>query len=254
MSATEPQEIEDKAAVAKVKRQAAEAAKKATAEVEEVVADAVTVAGLAKLDGELMGVETAGYALAGDWRESDLSPELLAVKIENEAAKERTAYVQRFTIDGRGKAAWAAKKIAEARTALEDVKAVMKAEVKRAERDFEGRTEFFESKLLAWAQTEPKDRGTKGSIRLATAGVRLEVRDAVVGGVRIIDERALCDELIEKIGIAELSDLGVVEVKPVLVPSAARDFIEAHPGLDYQNAVVEERAEMKKLVIVRINK
>jgi hypothetical protein len=255
MSATQNQPALSPEDEKKQKRREAEQAKKAAAEVEEAISDAQTTAGLAKLDGELLAVETAGYRLVDDWRnEANISPELLKAKIDQEAAKERSAYVERFTIDGRGKAAWAARKIAEARTALEEAKEIMKAEVKRAEREYEGRVEFFEPKLLAWAELEPKDRGTKGSVRLPAAGVRLEVREGEFGGTRILDERLLCDELIEQIGIAEASDLGLVELKPQIVVSAVKDFIEAHPGLKLKHAVVEPRGEMKKLVIVRLAK
>jgi hypothetical protein len=248
-----PESAEDEK---KRKRREGEAAKKAGAEVEAIIDDARTVAGRVKLDAELFSVEAAGYVLVEDWRNpAEPPPALLAAKIEMKAAEERSAYVQRFEITTKEKAAWAAGKIAEARSHEEDVKAIYKAEVKRAERDHEGRKEFFESKLLAWALNEPKDRGTKGSIRLPSGGVRVEVRDAETGGVRIFDEKQLCEELIEKIGIAEASDLGIVELRPVLVVSKAKEFIEAHPGvLPLQHAVIEPRGEMKKLKIVRLQK
>jgi hypothetical protein len=226
----------------------AKSAKRAARELEVIAAQA-------SLDRELLEVETAGYANVEEWRSNpSLSPETIKEQIEREAASRRSSYAERFTVDSREKAAWAARKIVEARERVETTKEIMKAEVKRAERERDGREEFFVGKLLSWADKEPKDPGTKCSIRLPTGGVRLEVREVEAGGVRFLDERLLAEELIQKLGVVEAVDLGIVEMRPVLVASEAREFIEAHPGLPLSNAVLEPRRLEKKLVIVRITR
>lgn len=236
------------------KRKEASAVKRATAEVESIIEDAQVTAAKAKLDAELLLVEAAGFSLAEDWRQTDRSPEELAAEIQKQAAEERSSYRERFKIDCKGKAGWSASKIAEARTSLEDVKALMKAEIKRGERDLGGRLEFFEGKLLAWADPEPKDKGTKGSIRFPEYGVRVEVRTVEFGGVTILDEKALVEELVNELGIAEAVDLGIVKLAPTLVEGAAKEFLEAHPGLSLKNAVVEPKAMGKRLVVTRMSR
>jgi len=112
---------------------------------------------------------------------------------------------------------------------------------------------FFDEKLLVWAIPEPKERGTKGSIRLPAHGVRVEVRDVELGGTRILDERALAAELVEKLGISECMELGLVRLEPVLCPTEAKAWIEK-TNTSCVNAVVEERAIGKQLRIAGLGK
>jgi hypothetical protein len=191
-----------------------------------VIAEAEAASFQNQLESELLAVEGAGYEVVHSWREMPGSPEEMARKIEQKAAQERSEYAARFVIDNKGKAAWAAKKIAEARTEEERVKAVQKAEVARAEKTYIGRKDFFEDKILEWAKKQTPDKGTKGSIRCPEALVRLQVQDTEVGGPEIIDDKLFCEELIEKIGISAAVDLGFVKLTPSLVGSDVKDLIE----------------------------
>lgn len=223
--------------VGKAKKQQAAQNRKAKAEIESVLEDAAVVAERAALERALLEVEAAGYDLVQNREKWD--EEALCRAIELRAAESRSVYANGFSVTDERKAAWAAAKISEARTALEDAKHRMKMEVNRCERAHEARKAFFEAKVEAFAKTiqretskcpECKGKGqvfdpvkeqngqlvttsrscekcggtgrhlSRVAIRSPEHGVRIELRPSETGGTKILDSEAATRSLLDYLG------------------------------------------------------
>lgn len=190
-------------------------AKKAEEQASENAIVAADVAQQATLDRALIDAESVESELLVDGE-----PPQEAARL---AADRRREYNVGFQINTRGVAAWAARKVLEARARLEAVKDIWRREVARAERVLEDRKGFFEEKLHEWAKTQPRD--TKKGIRMPEAGLRLEFQDRHFGGVEVLDSAELCSAIVEKIGLLDARELGLVKITTQLEESAAKSWL-----------------------------
>lgn len=251
MSATEPTQTAPRSPEAeKIERRRQQ---KQKAEEAAIVEDAGMIAGQATLDQTLLLVESAGFRLVEEL-ESETHDAITAQDISKASSEARSKFTEGFQIASRGLAAWAARKVIDAKNHLEDAKEAFRAQVRRLERTYEGRKEFFEEKLKSWALTQPIEPGTKGTVRLPEAGVRLELRDDQTGGVRIVDEKALVEEILAKEGHFAAVEKGLLKQTYALQEGRAKEYIAALGKWDGDGAEVAPVEPTKKLVIVRVSK
>lgn len=195
--------------------------KKSEEKREDIVRMAHDDAREAMLDSELIETEAFESELIDTERIAggDIDSDAMA----KHGFEKRQSYKQTFEVRDRGVAAWAARKISEARTFWENLKKTMRLETTRAERRFETRKEFFERKLWEWAAKQPRD--TRKSIRLPEACVRLEFCDLETGGVDIFDAAELKSKIIEAFGVLEAEELGLIHTRYELDEGAARSWL-----------------------------
>lgn len=228
--------------------------KKRAAQVEGRFGDAEERAFNLRLEADLLGVEDADATAIDDHKVKDANA--LAI-IDKAAAEARSAYVERFQVDDRRKALWAARKITEARNSFENMKEVLKKEVARLEARFERREAFFKDKLRGWASGQPNE-GKKGGVyhivRLPEAGVRLEFRPRDEDGLEILDEEQLLASLLEHVGSLVAYELGLVKSAPKLVIGAVREYLSKNPEIvpKLDGVVERKKTDDKNLVIVRL--
>ncbi len=230
--------------------------KKKAAQIEAAVDDAIDQSFFYALDADLLEVEAAGPDWVSATADDQNQAAALAAATQR-AAEAQASFNERFQVNERRKALWAAKKIAEARTALEDLKEIMKREVERAKNRFEHRESFFKEKLRAWAALQKHEGGKDSTyhiVRLPEAGVRLEVRPKDWEGVEILDEQLLLASLLEQVGSLVAYELGLVESRPKLMIEKVREHLSKHPEIvpKLDGVVERKKTDDKNLVIVRL--
>ena len=241
------------------KRREASGAKKERAALAEAAVDAAR----ARLDSALLAAEAAGTEVAVTAAEVGGDPAALAKVMEERRAAAMSAYASGFRIEDRATAAWAARKLAEAKWRSEDMKELLRSESHRLSAAYERREEFFSDKLRAWVKAQPVESGTvaakrgdavPSSVRLPEVGVRLELRDAVEGGVRVLDEDQLVEELHAELGTMGAAIEGLVRSTYHLDLDRVRAYIREHPELAarLKSAVVEPVVETKRLVVAKL--